>query len=225
MLFDLRSRGRRRTVQGIYLGLAVLMGAGLVLFGVGTGVGGGGLLNGITSGGGSNQKQAVSQQERQALAQVRANPNSAGAWGNLLQARWVTAGQDTTSNGALTPAGKQELVGVGQAWQRYLALTRNPDPQLAITAAEAYTMLGNYAGAASAWEQDAVANPSSANGFTCQAFSAYAAKQTRIGDLASAKALTLVPASQQASLKQSFQQARSSPSNAAQLAGKCVSSA
>ncbi len=29
MLFDLRSRGRRRTVQGVYLGLAILMGGGL----------------------------------------------------------------------------------------------------------------------------------------------------------------------------------------------------
>ena len=33
MLFDLRGRGRRRTIQVIYLGLAVLMGGGLVLFG------------------------------------------------------------------------------------------------------------------------------------------------------------------------------------------------
>ena len=44
MLFDLRSRGRRRTVQAVYLGLAVLMAGGLVLFGVGAGNGFGGLL-------------------------------------------------------------------------------------------------------------------------------------------------------------------------------------
>jgi hypothetical protein len=44
MLFDLRSRGRRRTVQAVYLGLAVLMGGGLILFGVGTGSGIGVLL-------------------------------------------------------------------------------------------------------------------------------------------------------------------------------------
>ena len=34
MLFDLRGRGRRRTVQVIYLSLAILMGGGLVLFGI-----------------------------------------------------------------------------------------------------------------------------------------------------------------------------------------------
>ena len=41
MLFDLRGRGRRRFVQGIYLGLAILMGGGLILFGVGAGTNGG----------------------------------------------------------------------------------------------------------------------------------------------------------------------------------------
>ena len=35
MLFDLRGRGRRRTVQVIYLTLALLLGGGLVLFGIG----------------------------------------------------------------------------------------------------------------------------------------------------------------------------------------------
>ena len=34
MLFDLRGKGRRRTVQVIYVSLAILMGGGLVLFGI-----------------------------------------------------------------------------------------------------------------------------------------------------------------------------------------------
>ena len=41
MLFDLRGRGRRRTVQVIYLSLAILMGGGLVLFGIGSSSSGG----------------------------------------------------------------------------------------------------------------------------------------------------------------------------------------
>src|SRR5947209_1659823 len=171
MLFDLRSRGRRRTVQGIYLGLAVLMAGGLILFGVGTGTGGGGLLNAF-SGGGNNQKQVVSQQEKTALAQVKANPSNAAAWGNLLQARWITATQApdyNASTGAFTAAGKRELNGVATAWQRYTALNKNPDPDLAITAARAYAKLGNYSGATKAWELDTIANPTSPNGFECQA--------------------------------------------------------
>ena len=46
MLFDLRGRGRRRTVQVIYLSLAILMGGGLVLFGIG-GATSGGLIDAI----------------------------------------------------------------------------------------------------------------------------------------------------------------------------------
>jgi hypothetical protein len=223
MLFDLRSRGRRRTVQGIYLGLAVLMAGGLILFGVGTGTGGGGLLNAF-NGGGNNQKQVVSQQEKTALAQVKANPNNAAGWGNLLQARWITATQApdyNASTGTFTAAGKKELNGVATAWQHYTALTKNPDPDLAITAARAYAKLGNYSAAAKAWEVDTAANPTSPNGFECQAITAYAAKQTRIGDLASNKALTLVPKAQQTNLKQSFKAAKSSPSSAQTIAAQC----
>src|SRR5947209_12080215 len=164
MLFDLRSRGRRRTVQGIYLGLAVLMAGGLILFGVGTGTGGGGLLNAF-KGGGSNQKQVISQEEKSALAQIKANPNNAGAWGNVLQACWISAGQETTSSGTFTAQGTKELKGAVQAWQRYLTLTKSPDPELAVTAARAYAKVGNYSGASKAWAQETLANPSEPNGF------------------------------------------------------------
>ena len=53
MLFDLRGRGRRRTVQVIYLSLAILMGGGLVLFGIGGGTNGG-LFDAIGGGSGSS---------------------------------------------------------------------------------------------------------------------------------------------------------------------------
>jgi hypothetical protein len=220
MLFDLRSRGRRRAVQGIYLGLAVLMAGGLILFGVGTGTGGGGLLNAF-SGGGNNQKQVISSEEKSALAQVKANPNNAAGWGNLLQARWISAGQETTSTGSFTAQGTKELNGAVQAWQRYISLTKSPDPEIAVTAARAYAKLGNYAGSAKAWEQVTLGEPTGANGFECQAITAYAAGQTRLGDLASAKSLTLVPKAQQLSLKQTFQQAKSSKSTAQQIAASC----
>ena len=81
MLFDLRSRGRRRTVQAVYLGLAVLMGGGLVLFGVGAGNGFGGILNAFTGGGSSGaQTQVVSQAEKTALQQTRLHPTDPAGW-------------------------------------------------------------------------------------------------------------------------------------------------
>ena len=89
MLFDLRSRGRRRTVQVVYIGLAILIGAGLVLFGVGTGSSGGGLFGGLTGSGSSiSGDAAVTSQVKAALARTKRDPNSAAAWAALVNARF-----------------------------------------------------------------------------------------------------------------------------------------
>jgi hypothetical protein len=221
MLFDLRGRGRRRTIQGIYLGLAILMGGGLVLFGVGTGVGGGGLLNALTgSGSGGAQKQVITGAEKQALAATRQRPNDPSAWSQLIQARWTSAGQGGNYDPATlgyTASGKNELSQLTQDWQRYLKLTKKPDPSLAILAARAYAQLGEYGGAADAWEVQTVADPTAAKGYECLAANAYAAKQTRKGDLAAAKAISLVPKGTGLSIKQALQQAKTNP----QVAQRC----
>jgi hypothetical protein len=218
VLFDLRSRGRRRTVQVVYLGLALVLGGGLVLFGVGTGSGNGGLLNAFTGSGSNNQSSAISQQEKTALKQVKANPNSAVAWGNLEQARYENAssvGYDQATN-TYTAAGKKELGNVALAWQRYQALTQNPSSSLAILAANAYGTLGQYAQEASAWETETAASPSEVKGFECLAISAYAAKQTRKGDLAAAKATSMVPKASRKALTTEIDTAKTQPTLAAQ---------
>lgn len=216
MLFDLRSRGRRRTVQVVYLGLAVLMGGGLVLFGVGAGNGVGGLLNAFTGTGSGNAQSAVlSQQEKTALKAVRLNPNDAAAWSALLSARWVNASSGSNYNvntGAFTASGKKELTAATVAWQHYLALTKNPDPNLALLAARAYGGIADYAGAASAWEIQTAANPNQPHGYECLAASAYAAQEIRKGDLALAKALSLVPKLSRATLKTQITAAKTTPS-------------
>lgn len=215
MLFDLRGRGRRRTVQVVYLGLALLIGGGLVLFGVGTGSSGGGLLNGLTGGGSGNGNQAVSQQEQSALKAVKADPNSAAAWDQLVQARYTLAGQGSNFNSGsntFTASGKRELNETLQAWQRYLQLTKSPDPSLALLAARAYGALGNYAGEANAWEVETTAQPNQLTGFECLAASAYAAKQTDRGDLALNKALSLAPQAQRKTIKSDVEAAKTDPS-------------
>jgi hypothetical protein len=215
MLFDLRSRGRRRTVQGVYLGLAILMGGGLILFGVGAGNGFGGILNAFTGNGSSSgQKQVVSQAEKTAMRATRLNPNSSAAWGSLVEARWSNANQGNnynTTTGAFTTGGKQELTALTTAWQRYLKLSKKPDTNVAILAARAYGQLGNYADQATAWEQVTLASPSEVKGFECLAASAYAAKQTRKADLAAAQAESLTPKASRAQVKLELSQAKSSP--------------
>jgi hypothetical protein len=220
MLFDLRSKGRRRTVQAVYLGLAIVLGLGLVLFGVGAGNGFGGLLNAFSgNGSGNNQNAVVSQQEKAALKQVKANPSDPAAYSALVQARWTSASQGDNFNsqtGQFTAAGKKKLAETTQAWQQYLNLTKTPDPNLAVLAARAYSAQGNYAGAAGGWEIAAAANPNAAKGYECLAVTAYAAKQTRKGDLAMAKAVDLVPKAQRALLKTTIQSAKTNPAVASQ---------
>jgi hypothetical protein len=124
MLFDLRGRGRRRTVQAIYLTLAILMGGGLVLFGIGGEVSGG-LLDGLgLSGGSSSSTSANEQLERQekaALRRTRVNPNDQVAWVTLTRVRYQQAGQGDNfdqETGSFTTDGRRELGQAAQAWQR-----------------------------------------------------------------------------------------------------------
>src|SRR5215207_9544587 len=96
MLFDLRGRGRRRTVQAIYLTLAILLGGGLVLFGIGGSVSGG-LFDalGVTGGGSdtSSANEQLEKQENAALRRVRANPRDEATLITLTRVRYQLAGQ------------------------------------------------------------------------------------------------------------------------------------
>lgn len=215
MLFDLRSRGRRRTVQVIYLGLAVLMMGGLVLFGVGAGNGVGGLLNAFTNNGSGNNGQSnVDQATKAALKTTRLHPTEPSAWSSLLQAQYGAAHLGTNYNsttGAYSTLGKKELSDAVQSWQRYLKLVKSPDLVTATLAARSYEGLASYAGEATAWEYVSLAAPTQVKGFECLAAAAYAAKQTRKGNLAAAKALTLVPKLQRLTLKQALNTAKTQP--------------
>jgi len=209
MLFDLQSRNRRTAVKIIYLGLAVLMGGGLVLFGIGTGNGGGGLLD-VFTGGGSSTSAQVSSAEKRANKEVRLHPQDPQAWADLARARFQTAGLgdnfDSTANnqgGAFTAKGRAKLRTAAAAWQRYLTLEPDhPDATLARLMVNVYdqTGLNDPAQAANAMEIVTEQQPSGANyGFLAQY--AYQANQLRKGDLAAAKAVQLSPAAQRRLLR------------------------
>jgi hypothetical protein len=178
MLFDLRSRGRRRTVQVLYIGLAILIGSGLILFGVGTGGGGGGLLGAFTGNGSSNSSNtAVTAATKKAIAATRRQPQSAAAWANLVNARFSAAnsvGYDSNTN-VYTAAGKQQLALVIQAYARYTKLTKSPSADAATIAAEAYSKLGRYSNSATVYQTVLTAEPGSLHGLECVAFESFAA--------------------------------------------------
>jgi hypothetical protein len=204
MLFDLQSRGRKNLVKVIYVGLALLMGGGLVLFGIGTGTGGGGLLDIFTDQGQSTSVR-VSDAEKRANRAIRLRPQDPQAWADLAKARYQTAGlgdnYDREANqgvGAFTADGRAKLRTAAAAWERYLALEQDdPDPDLARLMANVYdpTGLDEPAQAASAFEIVTEQEPSAA-AYSALAQYAYLADQQRKGDLAAARAVQLAPDAQ-----------------------------
>ncbi len=84
MLFDLRGRGRRRTVQVIYLGLAVLMGGGLVLFGIG-GATPGGLFDAVSGNSSSTWLLALRPARQDVHAAGHGEPEERGGLGGARE--------------------------------------------------------------------------------------------------------------------------------------------
>lgn len=211
MLFDLRSAGRRRTVKTVYVALALLMGGGLVLFGIGGQVSGG-VMDAITGSSGSSNdgSERFRAQEQAALTATRAHPSDAAAWAELARARFKLASTgdnfDPGTN-TFTSAGKAKLAQATDAWEKHAALTKQPDDRLAATMAQAYVELGQPGKAANAQEVITEARPK-AGSFAQLAAYAYAAGQTRKGDLASARALELTDPDLRSALKQQLDQAK-----------------
>jgi hypothetical protein len=204
MLFDLTSRGRRSAVKIIYSALAVLMGAGFILFGVGTGVGGGGIFD-IFGNGGTSASSQISAAEKRAHRETVKDPKDFKAWADLTRARYQGAEFDTTQN-AFTEDGRLKLQSASEAWQSYLALDPpRPDPNVAGMMGNAYSEIGlnQPANAASAYEIVAAARPSAAT-YGQLAQYAYIANQTRKGQLAEAKAISLAPKAQKTLLRRQF---------------------
>jgi tetratricopeptide (TPR) repeat protein len=212
MLFDLRGSGRRRTVQIVYISLAVIMGAGLVLFGIGGAVSGG-LLDAITQGGGGASTGAGAFQKRVDTMQqaTRANPKDAQAWAALARARFqlASAGDNyDQATGQYSPAGKQQLQAATDAWQQHLNLAgKHPDDGVAGVMVQAYISLNQYDKAVQAQEVITEARPTSKT-FATLAILAYDAGQTRTGDLARQKALSLAPSDQRNTLKAQIDEAK-----------------
>jgi hypothetical protein len=220
MLFDLRGRGRRRTIKVIYTSLAVLMGGGLIFFGVGgTGVG---LFNNNdnSSGGGSSnlQAKAVSRAE----ATVKKNPTEAAAWAALVRARINRANDFSNANStSFSRKGIAQLQGADRAYARYLALKpKVVDPKLARRMANVYdpSALNQPAKAVQAWEVVVEDDPSR-NSYSNLAITAYLAKQARKGDLAAAEAVRRTPAVDRPQLKSQLKAAKSAAKQAAQATG------
>jgi cytochrome c-type biogenesis protein CcmH/NrfG len=221
MLFDLRGRGRRRTVQVIYLGLAVLMGGGLVLFGIG-GATSGGLFDAF-SGDNANRTSGSDALERTATTAqqgTQRNPTDAAAWAALVKARFQLAGTNggvDANTGTFTAKGKRALRPAEQAWDRYVALDPNPpDDTVAGYMVQAFSTAGlnEPAKAVRAMEMVIQRRGDNSNLYSQLAVLAYQAGQTRKGDLAADKAVGLAAPADRKLLRQNLDSAKSSAASA-----------
>jgi tetratricopeptide (TPR) repeat protein len=218
MLFDLRGRGRRRTVQAIYLSLAVLMGGGLVLFGIGGNTSGGlfDAINGSGGGGGNGSLDAVVQKRVDSLeTRIKTNPQDQAALVGLAKVRFQAANTGENINQtqqAFTAKGLQQLRQASSAWQRYLALDpKKPDVQTANLMVQAYGQAGlkQYDKAVQALEIVIDNRAESAGLYANLAVLASGANQTRKSELAETKAIALAPKAQRKQLKSDIDLAKS----------------
>ncbi len=206
MLFDLKGK-RRRVVQATYLTLAVLMGGGLVLFGIGGEVQGG-LFDAFSGGNDSGNGNPITERRlEEAEKRLQVAPNDQQALKDLTRARFQLAGDDVDPNtGVYKPEARGDLRGASQAWERYLATNpQPPDPSLARVMIQVYGFgLNQPDKAAQAAEIVAEDDPSSA---TYLALAQYAslAKQKRKAELAGKQAVELAPESQRKRVKQNVE--------------------
>ena len=204
MLFDLQGK-RRRLVQATYLTLAVLMGGGLVLFGIGGDVTGGLLSEGGVFSGGSGGDVDEAQEERLADAEreLRANPQDVEALASVVQIHFNKATTERDEQTGLYNArGRSELFAAADAWQRYLAAKpARPSADVAGLMTDIYGQVGGYKKAQRSAQIVADQNPS-VDAYLDLALYATFAKKKRTAEKAGDKAIELAADDERADVKQ-----------------------
>jgi len=198
MLFDLQGK-RRRAVQATYLTLAVLMGGGLVLFGIGGDVQGG--IFDAFSGEGSNNSggnQIIEKRVDSNEKKVKASPQNERVRKQLTRDYYQLATAQTDESGKFSGDGKANLAKSSANWQAYLALDpEKPDTSLARLALQVYdpTALNRKKQAMEAAQLIAREEDDAQSYLNLVQYAALAG-DTRTADLAGQKAVDLAPAAQ-----------------------------
>ena len=221
MLFDLQGK-RRRVVQATYLSLAVLMGGGLVFFGIGGEVSGG-LFDAFSdrsgSGGGNDivEKRIDRNEDK-----VKRNPRNEAARKALVRDYYQLATAQTASNATAFPDdAKDELRKSSQNWKAYLALEpRRLDTSLALLALQVHDV-GALNRPKEAMEAARIIADKEENSNAYLRVVQYAALagDTRVADLAGQKAVDLAPKSDRKNVKAQVELAKKPPSQSGAQGG------
>ena len=215
MLFDLRGRGRRRTVQVIYVSLALLLGGGLVLFGIGSNTSNGGLWDAISGNNSGSNNDAIEDDAKDARKAVEKNPRDARLYAVLMEREYRLAGVTDGFNsetGEFKDQARERLVDAEKAWDKHLELAGDkPNANAAGIARQLFApgALNKPEKSVRAQEILIDANKNPGFGDYAQlAVLAYQANQTRKGDLAAKKAEELAPKDQREAVKASIDAAK-----------------
>jgi hypothetical protein len=207
VLFDLKGR-RRRVVQATYLMLAILMGGGLVFFGIGGDVSGG-LFDAFSDRSGSGSS-LVNDRIDDAEKKLEANPRSEAALKALVRDWYQLASEELTDQNTYTDKGQERLQESDKYWKQYLEVEKKkPEASLAALMVQVYGPNGLYkaADAATAAEVVAQAEPSAQAYLQLTQFAAQAG-QKRKAQLAGQKAIELAPKKQRSTVKAYVEQAQ-----------------
>lgn len=200
MLFDLQSGRRRRVVQVVFGGLALLFAVGFIGFNIGGEGGGGGIVDEVL-GGGSGSGEQFDQQIEDAQAAIEANPNNGNAYADLIAAYFGSAStgisrDSQTGQVSISTEARSDLQQAGQAWDDYMATKpERVSVSAAASAVQAFVLLDDAAGASEA--QAVVADEQgSVSAYAQLALYLYADGQIEQGDKAGAQAVAAAEPSQ-----------------------------
>jgi hypothetical protein len=206
MLFDLRGK-RRRAVQATYLTLAVLMGGGMVLFGIGGS--GGNIFDAFDGGGGGGADSGLEKRIERQEARLKASPDNEAILANLVKLNYQAAVSQTPSGSTTISAdGKDDLRQAAKYWERYVAASDgNPDPTLARYAFTVFNQDGlNQPAKAKEVVRVLAADANDPETYLLLVQYATAAGDTRTAKLAATKAVDLAPKSQRKEVQKAAKQ-------------------
>lgn len=136
MLFDLQGK-RRRVVQATYLMLAVLLGGGLVLFGIGGDVSGG-IFDALSDRQGGNGNRVIEERVERNEERVQARPRAAAPRKELVRDYYSLA-VSQTDGASFSEDAQDELRRASTHWNAYLELEQDrPDSSLARVALQIF---------------------------------------------------------------------------------------
>jgi hypothetical protein len=213
MLFDLRGR-RRRAVQVTYLMLALLLGGGLVLFGIGGEVSGG-LVDAFKGGGGGNTDSALRDRAESQEERLAKSPQNEAVLQNLIRDYYSLATAQRESGTIGFPEeSRDELRKAAGYWQRYVeAADGEPSAEAARYASLIYDAGAlNRPKEALRAAQIVAREANDVASYLNLVSIAALAKDTRTADLAATKAVDLAPKDQRKAVKREAEARKQPPS-------------